>query len=186
MLKPVSNAGLADVYEMAYNARINNELRTTIQENIDAGHTTISVVLVGHSYGGATAVDYANRVSEVIIELGGTPDIHLTLIDGIDSDKSSISRGEAVALQRAPTVALSSFDNYFQTSDRSHNRRSGGIVVISGAPITGATNHDESANIDNWLRRTSTQQSGHQQMDNMLAVPIGRAIIDRVNGLIGP
>ncbi len=48
------------------------------------------MVIVGHIYGAAAAVDYADIATNTIRQMGGVPNIHLITIDGIDRDSKGL------------------------------------------------------------------------------------------------
>ena len=158
----------ADVFDAAWNADVQSHLTESIDQNIKDGKKTITVVIIGHSWGATSAVNYADTVSQMITAAGGVPKIHLITIDGIDAKEG----GGIGALKRAPKTPWVSFLNYHQQYD--------GIVAQSGykfrgGDIPGAENHNETLAIGNWLTNHKGE-SAHSQLDNMLSNQLGNTV----------
>ncbi|MEW4455593.1 hypothetical protein AB1L30_23185 [Bremerella sp. JC817] len=102
----------ADIYELAAKGNELQQLKGEIKRQIESlkkrnKSLDITIIVVGHSYGGGAATDLAGDLAEEIKTLGGNPKIHLITIDAIHN------QGYGYPIKEKPECDLESFSNYY-------------------------------------------------------------------------
>lgn len=136
-----------------HNAKMTDTLSAEIKKRC-CPPCGVCVFLLGHSWGGKTAINMADWFSTEIGKLcpNSKPDIYLQTIDAIETNLDAVKQG--------PKIKVTTFQNFYQQILST-------TAPIMGAAITGAKNNfDVSEELQNWMEKQEPpQKDGHRAID---------------------
>jgi hypothetical protein len=164
---------------MTWDASFMVSIKKHIDEELKtADKKYFAVFIVGHSFGGDSAIQAADEISGYIKrEWGFKPSVRLYVVDAIDESESGVTTGGAFPVTEGPKDQTAQFVNYYQTYDKINKLG----YEITGAKISGASEDTRWNDGVAAYILGKPNEVGHTAIDNVVAPDISKRLLHWLN-----